>query len=228
MSVPVVGARPAGVGRSARRRRRDRRGRRGAPALLPGRRARPASRVEIEAEVVCRARDRRRSRGLRRRVEDAARGARRRDAAPPLQRRTSAPANAQVGGWRDGTVTARAADEHAWAPPRWRGSARRRTGTAESWWSTVTVEATPTVGVETLDDVVIRFAGDSGDGMQLVGDRFTELSRGVRQRPGDAARTSRPRSARRPARSPACRRSRCTSPTTTSSRRATRRTCSSR
>jgi 2-oxoglutarate ferredoxin oxidoreductase subunit alpha len=30
--------------------------------------------------------------------------------------------------------------------------------------------------VETLDRVVIRFAGDSGDGMQLVGDRFTELS----------------------------------------------------
>ena len=29
---------------------------------------------------------------------------------------------------------------------------------------------------ETLDRVVIRFAGDSGDGMQLVGDRFTELS----------------------------------------------------
>jgi len=27
-----------------------------------------------------------------------------------------------------------------------------------------------------LDQVVIRFAGDSGDGMQLVGDRFTELS----------------------------------------------------
>src|SRR3954447_20332684 len=46
----------------------------------------------------------------------------------------------------------------------------------ESWWSTVTVEATATGGVETLDDVVIRFAGDSGDGMQLVGDRFTELS----------------------------------------------------
>src|SRR5437764_634262 len=43
-------------------------------------------------------------------------------------------------------------------------------------WSTVTVEATPTPGVETLDRVVIRFAGDSGDGMQLVGDRFTELS----------------------------------------------------
>src|SRR4051795_10261471 len=30
--------------------------------------------------------------------------------------------------------------------------------------------------VQQLDRVVIRFAGDSGDGMQLVGDRFTELS----------------------------------------------------
>src|SRR3954451_3089893 len=47
---------------------------------------------------------------------------------------------------------------------------------SESWWSTVTVEATATGGVETLNEVVIRFAGDSGDGMQLVGDRFTELS----------------------------------------------------
>ena len=27
--------------------------------------------------------------------------------------------------------------------------------------------------VESLDRVVIRFAGDSGDGMQLTGDRFT-------------------------------------------------------
>src|SRR5665647_1687807 len=27
--------------------------------------------------------------------------------------------------------------------------------------------------VESLDSVVIRFAGDSGDGMQLTGDRFT-------------------------------------------------------
>ena len=27
--------------------------------------------------------------------------------------------------------------------------------------------------VQTLDRVVIRFAGDSGDGMQLTGDRFT-------------------------------------------------------
>ena len=40
----------------------------------------------------------------------------------------------------------------------------------------MTVEATSTRGAEALDRVVIRFAGDSGDGMQLVGDRFTELS----------------------------------------------------
>jgi 2-oxoglutarate/2-oxoacid ferredoxin oxidoreductase subunit alpha len=40
----------------------------------------------------------------------------------------------------------------------------------------VTVEAASTAGTQTLDRVVIRFAGDSGDGMQLVGDRFTELS----------------------------------------------------
>jgi 2-oxoglutarate ferredoxin oxidoreductase subunit alpha len=39
----------------------------------------------------------------------------------------------------------------------------------------VTVDTSPD-RVETLDRVVIRFAGDSGDGMQLVGDRFTELS----------------------------------------------------
>jgi 2-oxoglutarate ferredoxin oxidoreductase subunit alpha len=40
----------------------------------------------------------------------------------------------------------------------------------------VTVEANQIRRAETLDRVVIRFAGDSGDGMQLVGDRFTELS----------------------------------------------------
>ncbi len=39
----------------------------------------------------------------------------------------------------------------------------------------MTVDTSPD-RVETLDRVVIRFAGDSGDGMQLVGDRFTELS----------------------------------------------------
>ena len=40
----------------------------------------------------------------------------------------------------------------------------------------MTVDTTPASEAETLDQVVIRFAGDSGDGMQLVGDRFTELS----------------------------------------------------
>ncbi len=30
--------------------------------------------------------------------------------------------------------------------------------------------------VETLESVVIRFAGDSGDGMQLMGDRFTNTA----------------------------------------------------
>ena len=29
---------------------------------------------------------------------------------------------------------------------------------------------------EALHDVVVRFAGDSGDGMQLTGDRFTSVS----------------------------------------------------
>jgi len=63
------------------------------------------------------------------------------------------------------------------APTKRRRSTRTNEATAvESWWSTVTVEATPTQGAETLNRVVIRFAGDSGDGMQLVGDRFTELS----------------------------------------------------
>src|ERR671922_2227727 len=34
----------------------------------------------------------------------------------------------------------------------------------------------PSRGRESIDRVVIRFAGDSGDGMQLTGDRFTEVS----------------------------------------------------
>jgi len=40
---------------------------------------------------------------------------------------------------------------------------------------TVTTETTPR-RAEHLERVVIRFAGDSGDGMQLVGDRFTDVS----------------------------------------------------
>ena len=35
---------------------------------------------------------------------------------------------------------------------------------------------TTSVGPEQIDDVVIRFAGDSGDGMQIAGDRFTDAS----------------------------------------------------
>ncbi|MCW2750598.1 MAG: 2-oxoacid:acceptor oxidoreductase subunit alpha [Aeromicrobium sp.] len=38
----------------------------------------------------------------------------------------------------------------------------------------MTLEASPVRRAETLDRVVIRFAGDSGDGMQLTGDRFTQ------------------------------------------------------
>ena len=40
----------------------------------------------------------------------------------------------------------------------------------------MTAETTSTRRPETLDRVVIRFAGDSGDGMQLAGDRFTDVS----------------------------------------------------
>ena len=40
----------------------------------------------------------------------------------------------------------------------------------------MTAETTSTRGPEALDRVVIRFAGDSGDGMQLAGDRFTDVS----------------------------------------------------
>src|SRR2546430_10898400 len=35
---------------------------------------------------------------------------------------------------------------------------------------------TVTKQVQQLDHVIIRFAGDSGDGMQLTGDRFTQES----------------------------------------------------
>ena len=39
-----------------------------------------------------------------------------------------------------------------------------------------TVERTSDAVPEELDRVIIRFAGDSGDGMQLTGDRFTSVS----------------------------------------------------
>jgi 2-oxoglutarate ferredoxin oxidoreductase subunit alpha len=41
---------------------------------------------------------------------------------------------------------------------------------------TVSTETVSSPRRETLERVVIRFAGDSGDGMQLTGDRFTEVS----------------------------------------------------
>ncbi|HEX9970394.1 MAG TPA: 2-oxoacid:acceptor oxidoreductase family protein, partial [Acidimicrobiales bacterium] len=40
----------------------------------------------------------------------------------------------------------------------------------------VTEAAAPEHPLQELDRVVIRFAGDSGDGMQLTGDRFTSAS----------------------------------------------------
>ena len=41
---------------------------------------------------------------------------------------------------------------------------------------TDTVERPPGRSAETISRVVVRFAGDSGDGMQLTGDRFTSAS----------------------------------------------------
>ena len=48
-----------------------------------------------------------------------------------------------------------------------------------------TVESTVAKPVEQLESVVIRFAGDSGDGMQLTGGRFTSETALVGQRPRD-------------------------------------------
>ena len=65
--------------------------------------------------------------------------------------------------------------------------------------------------------MVIRFAGDSGDGMQLTGARFTDAS-ALFGNDLATCPTSRPRSGPRPAPWPASRPSRSTSRTTTSSR----------
>src|SRR5215470_2928121 len=54
------------------------------------------------------------------------------------------------------------------------GQPRQRTGGAVPM--TDTVERSTGGSTEPLDRVVIRFAGDSGDGMQLTGDRFTSVS----------------------------------------------------
>ena len=69
--------------------------------------------------------------------------------------------------------------------------------------------------VKQLDRVIIRFAGDSGDGMQLTGDRFTQetasFGNDLSTLPNFPAEIRAPR-----APSPASPPSRCTSPTTTS------------
>ena len=78
--------------------------------------------------------------------------------------------------------------------------------------------------VERVHDVVICFAGDSGDGMQLTGGRFTSETAAL----GNDLSTF-PDFPAEPAGSlPGVSGSRSTSPTTTSSRRATGRTSSSR
>ena len=68
-------------------------------------------------------------------------------------------------------------------PPKRRSSPRSPTLPGGVMDSTTA----PAHTVEQRTRVVIRFAGDSGDGMQLTGDRFTGGGRGVRQRPVDAA-----------------------------------------
>jgi hypothetical protein len=78
--------------------------------------------------------------------------------------------------------------------------------------------------VERISQVIIRFAGDSGDGMQLTGARFTSETAVL----GNDLSTlpDFPAEIRAPGRCRACPASRSTSPTTTSSPRATDRMCS--
>jgi 2-oxoglutarate ferredoxin oxidoreductase subunit alpha len=40
----------------------------------------------------------------------------------------------------------------------------------------VSTDTVPPSAAQPLEEVVIRLAGDSGDGMQLTGDRFTDVS----------------------------------------------------
>ncbi len=41
---------------------------------------------------------------------------------------------------------------------------------------TDTIDRPQADGDRVLDHLIVRFAGDSGDGMQLTGDRFTSVS----------------------------------------------------
>jgi 2-oxoglutarate/2-oxoacid ferredoxin oxidoreductase subunit alpha len=75
--------------------------------------------------------------------------------------------------------------------------------------------------VEELERVIIRFAGDSGDGMQLTGSRFTDATAVV----GNDLATLPSFPAEIRARRPGSQPSRSTSPPATSSRRAITPTC---
>ena len=81
--------------------------------------------------------------------------------------------------------------------------------------------------VQQLDHVIIRFAGDSGDGMQLTGDRFTQetavFGNDLSTLPNFPAEIRAP-----PAPCPGYRVSSSISPIMTFSRPAMSRTCSSR
>src|SRR5580765_4086898 len=67
-------------------------------------------------------------------------------------------------------VWSRDAPAVRWPSGRTKGFRPRRTRTTVSDTAERTREAVD------LDRVIIRFAGDSGDGMQLTGDRFTSVS----------------------------------------------------
>ena len=85
----------------------------------------------------------------------------------------------------------------------------------------------PTASTDTPDipdAIVVRFAGDSGDGMQLTGGQFT-LSTALA---GNDLATFRRKFARRKARCSASAPSRSTSDRATSTLQAMRRTCWSR
>lgn len=87
----------------------------------------------------------------------------------------------------------------------------------------MTTETTEASEPQPLHRAVIRFAGDSGDGMQLTGDRFTSdaaaLGNDLATLPNFPAEIRAPR-----APSPESPASRSTSPTSTSSPPATGRT----
>ncbi len=83
-------------------------------------------------------------------------------------------------------ITARVRLQTPARPPPWLESVTERKGT-EPVTRTTHLGGTMTKEVEELDRVIIRFAGDSGDGMQLDRESLHRRDRRRRQRPGDAA-----------------------------------------